>query len=143
MEHVVHREYPLLFWFFGAMFLVVDAVVMKEVSERVLMGLGGVGFIGFGSVLTVTVDRAKRTLTIRYRSLFRPSTRTYPFGEISYVTVSQDGEGERMYRVELVLRSGEVVPLRSGYSIGRARKERIAEKLRSALGISFNAVTRS
>jgi hypothetical protein len=143
MEQVVHREYPLLFWFFGAMFLVVDAVVMKEVSERLLMGLGGIGFIGFGSVLTVTVDHAKRTLTLRYRSLFRPLTRTYPFREISYITVSEDREGERMYRVELILWSREIVPLRSGYSIGRGRKERIAEKLRSALGISSDAVVRS
>lgn len=38
-----------------------------------------------------------------------------------------------MYRVESKLRSGEVIPLRSFYSVGRRRKERLAEKLRAVV----------
>ena len=86
-------------------------------------------------ILTVAVDHTGGTLNLHYRSLLRASTKTYPLSEICFVNVAEIRDENRMYRVELVLWSGEVVPLRSGYSTGKARKERRAQQLRSVLGI--------
>ncbi|PYR95767.1 MAG: hypothetical protein DMG12_27995, partial [Acidobacteria bacterium] len=63
------------------------------------------------------------------------STKAYPLSEICFVNVAEDSEGERMYRVELILRSGQVVPLRNGYSVGKARKERRAQRLQFMLRV--------
>src|SRR5207247_2049787 len=74
-------------------------------------------------------------LNLRYRSLIRGSTKAYPLNEISLVNVAQDWEGERMYRLELILWSGQVVPLRTFYSVGKGHHERRARRLRSELRV--------
>jgi hypothetical protein len=108
----------------------------EEVQGRVLMSLGGALLIALPSVLTVAVDRARGMLSLRYRSLVRISTKEYPVNEISFVNVAQDREGERMYRLELILGSGQVIPLRSFYSVGKRHYERRALRLRAALQVS-------
>ena len=130
IERVVFREYPLLFWGMAVPVFFVAAFVP---DVRVVFVLVGVAAIAFASILTVSVDDAQRTLTLHYRSLVRASKRTYAMSEIDFVNVAEDSEGERMYRIELILRSGEVVPLRSGYTTGKRDKERRAERIRSAL----------
>jgi hypothetical protein len=133
---VVFRDYPLTLWLMGLLFLFVGAAIpFGDAQGRVLMSLVGVFFIAFPSILIVTVDRTRGMLNLRYRSLIRGSTKAYPLNEISFVNVAQDPEGERMYRLELVLWSGQVVPLRSFYSIGRGHYERRARRLRSALRV--------
>jgi hypothetical protein len=107
----------------------------EGIWERFVVPLVGVIIIGFGPVLTITVDLRQGVLNLRYRSPFRFSTKSFSFDEIFSVNVAEDWEGERMYRLELILRSGEVVPLRMGYSIGKGRMERRAKRLRSAIGI--------
>jgi hypothetical protein len=136
-EQVVFRDYPLWLWLPGmmAIALTLPAWMQFKAWERLLFALMGVALIGFASILTVTVDRQRGTVNLRYRSLFRVSTQTYPLSEICFVNVAEDPEGERMYRVELILWPGQAVPLRNGYSIGRWRHERRAQRLRSALRI--------
>ena len=132
-EQVVFREYPVLLWLFGIMGIVVGAFVAQTVWELLLLEPMGVAMVGFASILTVTVDHARGTLSLGYRSLFRTSTKVYPLNEICFVNVAQDREGERMYRLELTLQSGEVVPLRWGYIAGKKYQERRAQRLQSAL----------
>jgi hypothetical protein len=64
----------------------------------------------------------------------------YPLSEICFVNVAEDSEGEQMYCVERILRSGEAVPLRNGYSVGKARKDRLAQRLRSVLRVEAAAM---
>jgi hypothetical protein len=137
---VVFKDYPLTLWLFGVLFLLTGAAFpfgqdAPGAQGRVVMWLGGVLLIAFPSILIVTVDRTRGMLNLRYRALIRGSTKAYPLNEISFVEVAQDREGERMYRLELILRSGQVVPLRSSYSIGKGHYERRARRLRSALGV--------
>ena len=134
-EQVVFRDYPLLFWLFGVAFALAGAAVGEKVPEVLLLALVGVVLIAFASILTVTVDHRRGTLNLHYRSLFRVSTKACPLSEICFVNVAEDREGERMYRVELILRSGEVVPLRQGYEVGKAHYERQAQRLRSVLRV--------
>jgi hypothetical protein len=108
--------------------------VLEKASARLLFWLLGGVVITLASILTVTVDQGRETLHLRYRSLLHVSNKTYSFSQIRLVNVADDAEGERMYRVELILRSREVVPLRNGYSVGKANKERRAQRLRSAIG---------
>src|SRR5437660_3227367 len=131
-EQVVFRHYPLGPWLFGMVTLTATGIAVRG-WELLLFVPIGVALIGFACILTVTVDRARGTLNLHYRSPFRASTKTYPVSEICFVNVVEDSEGEGMYRLELGLWSGQVVPLRSWYSGGKASNERRAQRLRSAL----------
>jgi hypothetical protein len=134
-EQVVFKDYPLWLWLPGVVTLALVPLVAESSWERLLLALIGIVLIGFDSILTVTVDHRRGALNLQYRSLFRVSTKAYPLSEICFVNVAEDSEGERMYRVELILRSGQAVPLRNGYSVGKARKDRLAQRLRSVLRI--------
>jgi hypothetical protein len=132
-EQVVFRDYPIWHWLSGVMLIVVGAVVGDSSGERLVIAVVGLAFIAFAAVLTVTVDRRRGILNLHYRSPLRASTEVYPFSAICLVDVAEDDERERMYRVELILQSGQVVPLRSWYTVGKWRKERRAQRLRSVL----------
>jgi hypothetical protein len=129
-EIVVFSEYPLLFW---GMTLPVFFVAAFVPDVRVVFVLVGIAAIAFASILTVRVDYARQTLSLHYRSPIRASKKEYQLSEIVFVKVAEDREGEGMYRIELILQSGEVVPLRSGYTTGKTDKERRAQRIRSAL----------
>jgi hypothetical protein len=132
-EQVVFKDYPLLLWPTGVATLALAPLIAEDSWERLLLALIGVVLIAFASILTVAVDHRRGTLSLYYRSLFRVSTKTYSLSEICFVNVAEDSEGERLYRVELILRSGQAVPLRHGYSRGKTRKDRLAQRLRSVL----------
>ena len=135
-EQVVFKDYPLWLWLPGVVTLALAPWVSEKTWESLLLSVMGVALIGFDSILTVTVDHRRGTLNLHYRSLFRVSTKAYPLSEICFVNVAEDSEGERMYRVELILRSGQVVPLRNVYSVGKTRQERRAQRLRSVLRVA-------
>lgn len=135
-EQVIFRDYPLMFWFFGVIPLAASILAHERFWKRLLLMLAGVVIIGLAPVLTVVVDHARGILHLHYRSLMRSSTKIFPLSEIGSVDIAEIRDGNRMYRVELFLSSGEVVPIRKGYSTGRAGKERQARKLRSALGVA-------
>ena len=92
-------------------------------------------FIAFASILTVTVDYDQGNLNLHYRSLFRLSTKVFQLSEVCLVEVVEDNERERMYRIELILQSGEVVPLRGFYSVGKRRKKRRAKRILTAIQV--------
>jgi hypothetical protein len=133
-ERVVLRDYPLWLWLPGVVTIAVSTEIMDKTSERLLFWVLGAAVIAVAPILTVTVDHSRETLRVQYRSLLHVSNKTCPLKQIRCVNVVEDAEGERMYRVEIVLRSGEVVPLRNGYSVGKSLKERRAQQLRSAIG---------
>ena len=132
-EEVLFKDYPKLFPFCGVLILFVSQVVPDTIWERILMTVIGIVLIGLGSILTVVVDHRRGELHLQYRSFFRARTKTYPLNDISFVNVSEDSEGEKMYRLELILTSGQIVPLTYEYSVGKRGKERRAEKIRSVL----------
>ena len=135
-EKIVLRDYPIWSWFIGALVLVV--ATLTAISGGGLWGLTvssliGFLFITFASILTVTVDHDQGNLNLHYRSLFRHSTKVFPLREVCLVEVVEDNDRERMYRMELILQSGEVFPLRYFYSVGKRRKERRAERILTAI----------
>jgi hypothetical protein len=133
-DQILFREYPIWFWLTGVMVLGVSCAAVDGVLVRFSFALVGIAVFGFAPVLTVAVDHTRGTLNLNYRSIFRASPRALPLSEICSVNVAEDDEGERMYRIELRLWSGEVVPLRVCYTVGKRRKERRAQLIRSASG---------
>ena len=131
-EQIVFRDYPVILWPFGVLALLLGVGLPETILVRLVFVLLGVAAIGFLGILTVAVDHTRGTLSLHYRALFRRSTKVYALNDICFVNVVDDG-GEGTYRIELTLRSGEVVPLRSGYTAGKASKERLAKRLRSEL----------
>ena len=137
-EKIVFRDYPIWIWFTGALVFAVAA--MTGISGETIWGpivLSLIGFliVAYASILTVTVDHNQRNLNLHYRSLFRLSTKVFPLSEVCFVDVVEDNERERMYRMELILQSGEAVPLRYFYSVGNRRKRRRAERIRAAIQV--------
>jgi hypothetical protein len=135
-EKIVFRDYPIWIWYVGALVLAVAAVTAisgASVWGPLVLSLIGFLFVAFASILTVTVDHNQGNLNLHYRSLFRLSTKVFPLSEVCLVDVVEDNERERMYRMELILQSGEVVPLRGFYSVGKRRKKRRAERIRTAI----------
>jgi len=112
-EQVSFRDYPIWLWYTGALVLAVAVVTgISAGSVWEFIGLSLIAFliIGFASIPTVTLDHNLGSLSLHYRSLFRRSTKVFPLTEIYLVNVVEDSERERMYRIELTLHSGEVVP---------------------------------
>jgi hypothetical protein len=133
---VVLKVYPLWIWLPALFTIVLLSISPLVFWQRALFQLLGVALLAWPSILTVAVDRGSKTLNLHFRSLFRNSTQVYRFDEIASIKVAADWENERLYRVELVLRSGQAVALQYGYSVGKTRKERRAQRLRDALGIA-------
>jgi hypothetical protein len=131
-KQVVFRDYPLILWIMGVIAVTAGILMRETILVRLVFVLIGAAAIGFMSVLTVAVDHTRGTLTLDYRALFRRSTKVFSVNDVCMVNVVED-QGEGNYRIQLVLRSGDVVPLRSGYTPGRRGKERLAKRLRSEL----------
>ncbi|HEX8790794.1 MAG TPA: hypothetical protein VF765_07565 [Polyangiaceae bacterium] len=84
----------------------------------------------------VTVDAASRVLTIaRSRWPLGTASESIPMGEIENVDVSQERnrKGGRVYRVVVILRSGQRVPLLKMSSNVLGPHRRAADQLRAAL----------
>src|ERR1700737_1358857 len=111
-EKLVFREYPRTFWLSGIATVIIGNWVSDSVTQHIVFSLLGALLFGFSTILTVTVDPSRAVLNLRYRSLLHRSSKTFRFEEICAVYVAEDSEGERMYRIELVLCSGKRVPLR-------------------------------
>ena len=139
-QKVVFRDYPLILWLLGAIALFVGIWLIDEIAGRlVFIGLG-IAAVGFMAVLTVTVDHTNRTLYLKYRSLFRRSIKMFSIVDVCGVNVVCDND-EGNFRIELLLRSGQRVPLRSAYSPGKWLHERKARRLRAELGIIDDLAT--
>jgi hypothetical protein len=105
--------------------------------------LGGVAVAG-GAWLcwrspraTLVVDRATQRLTLTRHGLFRRNVEQYPGAAIADVRVTKerDGKGDPVYHIELVLQTGDVVPVSLLHPRDRAGCMRAAEHLWTALGM--------
>jgi hypothetical protein len=87
----------------------------------------------------VVVDRAEGEVRIeRSRFPLGPSVESWYLDEVEGATLeaSSSGRGGPTYRVALLLRGGQRVPLTRGYSSGLGGKERVIAAIREALAES-------
>ena len=113
-------------------------------AYRLGMGtLGGIAAVAGAWMLwrarrsAVVVDRGSRTVTLIRRGLFHTTSMHYPGTAVADVRVTKerDGRGAPVYRVELVLDTGSVVPVPLFRRHDRKRCMRTAESLWVALGL--------
>jgi len=85
---------------------------------------------------TLVVDRSRRTVTVTHRGQVRHTVEKYPVAAVADVRVTKERErkGEPIYRVELVLHTGSVVPASRPHLRDRAECMRAAERLWNVLG---------
>jgi hypothetical protein len=86
---------------------------------------------------TLVLDRPRDTVTLRRRHFFRSTVEQYPAKAILEVRVTKEREGKAdpVYRVELVLDTGSVVPLSPCDAHDREGCMRAADRLWAALGL--------
>lgn len=99
----------------------------------VLLALGGIASVVFGTRQAVVVDPVAREVRVENRSRFRSSVRSVPFDDIDRTSVStlagRTG-GTPAYVVVLHLRSGEQVPVFAGVYPGAFSRSATEERAR-------------
>ena len=85
---------------------------------------------------TLVVDWSRRTVTVTHRGEVGYTVEQYPVTAVADVRVTKEREpkGEPVYRVELVLHTGSVVPASRPHLRDRAECMRVAERLWNVLG---------
>lgn len=150
------RQTPRIYWILGALLIGIGAVCVLAVagltingrisSPPVRIGIALVGCIAAAAgawicwrapLSNLVVDRARQTVTMTRRGLFNKTTVQYPTAAIDDVRVTKerDGKGAPVYRVELVLVSGNVVPVSLIGPHDREGCMRAAKRLWVALGL--------
>ncbi|MBD0335605.1 MAG: hypothetical protein ICV62_08955, partial [Cyanobacteria bacterium Co-bin13] len=91
-----------------------------------------------GKVVTCDFDKGMGQLTFTQRGLLKTETIRHPLHHLVGVTLqrSSGSKGGYTYRVAMVLKSGETLPLTSYYDSGKRDKEKTADTIRSFLGLS-------
>jgi hypothetical protein len=91
---------------------------------------------------TLVVDRSRRTVTVTHRGPVRRTVEQYPVVAVADVRVAKERErkGEPVYRVELVLHTGSVVPASRLNLRDRAECMRAAQRLWNVLGKTGDGV---
>jgi hypothetical protein len=146
-DTLVFRDYPILMWLFGGIFVAMGAYI--GISQNgivpglicILIGLG-VG-LPMATVSTITADRLRATLTVQRHTLFKKVIKEFPTREIESIEVESsltyNRNYSKVYRIVVITKSGEKVPFKDVYSSGFAGKEKFAQKLRDYLGIAAPA----
>lgn len=115
-----------------------DNLVLGYTIGALLLVIG-LGLIFFGAE-TVTYDfnRTMSQLELRRQGLRGTRQTQHSLRHLSRVEVEwqRDSEHERLYRVCLVWKNGDRLPLTRYYSSGRKGKQKVADKLISFLGLS-------
>lgn len=153
---LVIRNAPRFHWMLGALSVGIGALSMlvalglandsRIVSLPFRIGIAVVGCIAAAAgawicwrapLSTLVLDRNRQTLTVTRRGLFSRTTEQYPTVAIADVRVAKerDGRGAPVYRLELILVCGSVVPVPLLRPRDRAGCMRAAERLWAALGL--------
>jgi hypothetical protein len=151
---LVVQDSPALHWFLGLLFAVAGALFVLEplwlFTDRARVSwpvralsvfMGGAGLAAGVWVLnrsprsTFEVDRRVDRVWIRRRGLNGAETRSWPIQDVEGARLSEsmDDENGQVFRVEVVLRHGDVVPISLLWTHGRGPAEAVVRRLQEAL----------
>jgi hypothetical protein len=149
------RDSPGSRWVMGGLFAVAGgltaAMALEWVardasllpSARFVLGLLGGLAVAAGAWVcwraprfTLAVDRSRQTVTVTRRGPVRQTVEQYPVAAVADVRVTKERErrGKPVYRVELVLHTGSVVPASRPHLRDRTECMRAAGRLWVVLG---------
>ncbi len=146
-DQLIVREYPFLFWLLGGgsmLFGLLDALQAGHLPGLLFFLIGAALILFLAPVVTVVVDKGRGTLSIRRRTLLRNQVREIRLHDIATIQAdsmtsrTRGGGYRRAFRLELVLVSGEKIPLQGYYTGGPFAflddKEWKARTLRAFIG---------
>jgi hypothetical protein len=149
------QDSPRSRWVFGGLFAATGGLALVAAFDWVandwsLLPAARLGLVLVGGLavaagawvswraprFALVVDRSRRTVTITHRGSIRHTIEEYPVAAVADVRVTKERErkGEPVYRVELVLHTGSVVPASRPHRRDRAECMRAAERLWKVLG---------
>jgi hypothetical protein len=143
--NVVIKDVPYGLWFFGVLFGGIAVWMGLSTGAPsfvpILFGGAAILMVLLIPVLTVTVDRNSGVLVLRRSGIIIRNQREIRIDQIDdiYVSkhVSSDEDGTSVtYKVNIVLDSGEEIPLRRYSSSGYKKKAARAQLLRDAIGLA-------
>jgi hypothetical protein len=147
---------PGLHWLLGLLFLSVGALFvlgpLALFHDRTTVGwpvralsvvLGGTGVVTGLWVLhrspqsTLEVDRRSDRVRLRRRGIGGRRTCAWSIRDVEAIRLaeSRDDEDSPVFRVQVVLRDGQVVPVSLLWTHGREAAEAVVTRLRAALGV--------
>jgi hypothetical protein len=105
------------------------------VASLILMIIGLAGLL-LSAENTITLDRNSNRFSLRRRYLWRTTFREHPLDQVTGFELqsSHDSDGDRTYRIAIVLDTGEEIPFTTAFSSGRESKRRKVEQLNQWLG---------
>lgn len=150
-ERLTFRDFPFGQWVTGLGVIAASGFFLtRSVSSASYMGylLGVVGLLllFLPTALTITADKATRTLTLRYGLFIPRSVKVMSFDEIKTIHVDaqtsrrhtkRGGSSRRItsYRLQVVKKDDTIVPFRGYYSDEFVLKDLRAKKLRAFIGL--------
>lgn len=143
-QHIL-TERPWLFWFMGVIFGGIGLWLLpftpqptSKIVAAIFLGVGLLLGVVLAATTHVSLDRNRRVLVLDYRYLYRRSRKEIPLDELASIEVerSYSNDSGSTYRIIFVKHSGEVIPLHSYYSSGYLGKQKTADKIRQAVGMT-------
>lgn len=144
-DKLVLRDMPITLWVFGILCAAVGVYwYLQAPTQWIALAIGSGIFLLvflFSSMLTVTADRSRGTLTLRYASPLRRKIREILIDDIASIELersfsSSDSSSSRpTYRIVVVTKNNEAIPLRSYYTSGLLAHQRRIKRLRQFLNV--------
>ncbi len=137
------QDRPISFWIIGFVLagtgIFIFAVSPGEVFIPLLLVLIGLAMFLLTSSLTITADRIAYMVRLEYHSPLHSNTREITFADISSIDLERSrmrGSYGYTYRIIIVLKDNNIVPLHSYYSSASKQMAQEAEQLRSFIGVA-------
>ena len=141
-NHLVMKKYPILEWIFGLIFIGVGIWVALQpdglITGIIAIAVGVLFGVILASINTVIIDKTQGVFTIRQRKIYQNKVNEIPLSDVDTIDLEthrslNKGRTSTTYRLVVLTRSGERVPLTSSYSSGYLGKANQAKKLREFL----------
>ena len=138
---LIIREFPILLWLFGGLFILVGLSLMQKqatlIGGVILTLIGAFFGLFMAFITTICADRTNRLVTLQQQSLIRNIHREIPFGDIVdfEIETSQSRRGGKTYRMVVALSTGVKVPIHDVFSTGYLDKDKKVRQLNEFIGL--------
>jgi hypothetical protein len=136
---MVLRNIPVMNFVLGFLFAAAGTFGLYEGGPLILLLFAGIGLalLLFTSVVTVTVEKINRTLTLKRRSVFFRSRTALSFEEIIGISIQpvRGSKNRVFYQLVAKHRDGKIMPLGLQTAYDARSREPVAARLRDFLGV--------
>jgi hypothetical protein len=141
-------EYPYMLWIFGAGLMILGIYLYKLPGDLLwsisFLALGAALAFVFSNTTTVVADKTRLSLTIQRKGLLKNQAQEFSKSEIETFEVDTSHgyisgrSGRAVYRLVMVKKTGEKIPLENVFSADEKGREEKARLLREFLGVTVS-----